>query len=103
MMALLWLKHQKKELNSMSKMVLSRILNTRLFGSQMLTRNVMFTFMKHICGGEIMCACVGAAGHLCPALTKAILTMKSGEKAKLIVQPQCKSLRLCCQLAILEF
>ncbi|XP_015900479.1 peptidyl-prolyl cis-trans isomerase FKBP62 isoform X1 [Ziziphus jujuba] len=27
-------------------------------------------------------------GHLCPALPKAIMTMKSGEKARLIVQPQ---------------
>ncbi|KAK0576333.1 hypothetical protein LWI29_015602 [Acer saccharum] len=27
-------------------------------------------------------------GHLCPALAKAILTMKKGEKVKLIVQPQ---------------
>ncbi|PON65534.1 Peptidyl-prolyl cis-trans isomerase, FKBP-type [Parasponia andersonii] len=29
-----------------------------------------------------------AAGHLCPAFSKAIMTMKIGEKAKLIVQPQ---------------
>ncbi|KAF3948882.1 hypothetical protein CMV_025171 [Castanea mollissima] len=27
-------------------------------------------------------------GHLCPALQKAIMTMKRGEKAKLVVQPQ---------------
>ncbi|KAJ0026022.1 hypothetical protein Pint_08628 [Pistacia integerrima] len=27
-------------------------------------------------------------GHLCPALAKAILTMKKGERAKLIIQPQ---------------
>lgn len=30
-------------------------------------------------------------GHLCPALPRAIKTMKRGEKVKLIVQPQCRS------------
>lgn len=34
------------------------------------------------------------SGHLCPALQKAIVTMKRGEKAKLVVQPQCMSLFL---------
>lgn len=30
-------------------------------------------------------------GHLCPALPRAIKTMKRGERVKLIVQPQCRS------------
>lgn len=29
------------------------------------------------------------SGHFCPAFPKAILTMKKGEKAKLVIQPQC--------------
>ena len=31
------------------------------------------------------------SGHLCAALPKAIMTMKKGEKVKLVVQPQCMS------------
>ena len=29
-------------------------------------------------------------GHYCPALSKAVKTMKKGEKAILTVKPQCK-------------
>lgn len=33
--------------------------------------------------------CIGFLGHLCAALPLAVETMRPGEKAKLIVQPQC--------------
>lgn len=35
-----------------------------------------------------------SAGHFCPALPKAVKTMKKGEKVILTVKPQCKSFPL---------
>jgi len=33
-------------------------------------------------------------GHFCPALSKAVKTMKKGEKALLAVKPQCKQVKV---------
>lgn len=33
---------------------------------------------------------LNGTGHFCPALAKAVKTMKKGEKAQLTVKPQCK-------------
>ena len=64
--------------------------------------NDFFITMFILCG-YVLSLCtdmVGCLGHLCPALAKAIRTMEMGEKARLIVQPQCMSLfsfwNFCC-------
>ena len=42
------------------------------FGMHLLTRNIFFS------------------GHFCPAISKAVKTMKKNEKALLTVKPQCE-------------
>lgn len=39
-------------------------------------------------------------GHFCPALSKTILTMKKGEKVKLVIQPQYEGYTCCLKITI---